>query len=606
MHDGADDWNVPFFPSIFSDRNWRQYVGDYEEASEGGGGAYLMFHACGYYAEFYIDNVSIREIVDPPEPKLAAWRDTFPDAEFVCWKKSSPWAHLKKLSTPSVGLTPCRRIQAAMGTSEYESASFVLTNLTDKDLTFSISTSPIPIDVTIRQAIWVRAYNGTLVNDALPLLEGDLVLPPGENREVWLTLRTNGAQPGNHKTDIAITSSGQEVWKIGLSVDVHDAAIPDELPLYTYYWDHIAPEWQSAELCEAMAKDLKAHYTNVAWVHPSFVPPMKTDSSGRLDPDYKLLDDSIDAHAHMTPKMRIFFWNADAFQLGAEYAGPHKISEKLMDPKWRALFREWIKDWVRHMAERGIGYDSFAMCPIDERMGEITYELAKLIKETDPNILFYVNATGQSFWDVKRIAPYIDIWCPYYWDYMNHAPYADRHWIKATCMQEIKVRDEFFWTYANPLNAYAHPTASPGNSPYWEYRLAVWRAWKENMRGFGYWVYSSHSRWDSYKKGVNWAVVYFANADDAPDGLSKTELVIPSKRWEATREGIEDYVYLYMLREAIDQTAESAARDPIERGEKILDEWPKRVLRNANNEDMADQAKLAILKTLVELSAISK
>ena len=149
-----------------------------------------------------------------------------------------------------------------------------------------------------------------------------------------------------------------------------------------------------------------------------------------------------------------------------------------------------------------------------------------------------------------------------------------------------------FWTYTNPIGI--GPTKT---SPYTGYRLAVWRTWKEGMTGFSFWTYKD-ARWDSSGKGPNWAVVYRSDAADCPPEVSKKELIIPSKRWEATREGIEDYVYLHLLKQAISKVSPEAAA----KAKKLLDSLPDKVLKDDNNPHLADKAKQQILEQLVKIS----
>jgi len=72
------------------------------------------------------------------------------------------------------------------------------------------------------------------------------------------------------------------------------------------------------------------------------------------------------------------------------------------------------------------------------------------------------------------------------------------------------------------------------------YRLAFWEAYVKELGGYGFWDYADcrGSVWDAYDHPRHdYAVVY--------DG-DESELT-PSKRWEAYREGAEDFAMLAML-----------------------------------------------------------
>ena len=159
-----------------------------------------------------------------------------------------------------------------------------------------------------------------------------------------------------------------------------------------------------------------------------------------------------------------------------------------------------------------------------------------------------------------------------------------------------KPRDKSFWTYANPIGI--GPTKA---NPYDHYRLPVWRAWKEGMDGYSMWKYGG-GRWDSMGKDANWGMVYRTDVMGCPPEVSRRELVVPGKRWEATREGVEDYTYLYLLRRAIDDHPPGADAQAVRKAEKLLAVAPDVVLEQADDPLLADKAKRRIIEALVELS----
>ena len=67
--------------------------------------------------------------------------------------------------------------------------------------------------------------------------------------------------------------------------------------------------------------------------------------------------------------------------------------------------------------------------------------------------------------------------------------------------------------------------------------MLAWWAWYYGARGVGFWSYSDtggSSAWEDVDgRRPDWAVVY-----ETPRGI------VSSRRWEAFREGLEDYVLL--------------------------------------------------------------
>lgn len=679
-----------------------------------------------------------QEVIDP-------WRARFPDEPYVCWQKKSPWDGLDKLQTPPAGVAPLKKISVDMGKNEYESASFVLTNLSDKPMTFEITCDSVgDIATTLRKAVWVTLNDGSQVNDALSLIDdGRVVIPSGESLEIWITLHSNHVEPGQYKQTIHVLPQGLEGRAVDIDVDVHDVSLPERLPLAVFYWDELVAAWMTPELTKAYMTDLKNHYVNGVNVHPWPLPRLAVDAEGQLVTDYAKLDRTLDGYKTLAPQRFIFFWAAEAcLEPTGDWSSAHPESKgrpEFMTDEWKRLFREWLTGWVAHMKERGIGYDGFVMHPYDERGGPEVQAMIKLIKEVDPNIpVLFNGAFGRTVEELENnIAPYVDAWAPHLYRYLDaggvngclsqtvslepgtaytlsfygknggaaiyydlifdgatnrHAQMLDAaDWRQATFSfttasdtSQVQVRffptlgnktvliddvvlrsspgsdlvvngdmeagrpprgwqttsakvvadrknphsgrqcakvtniplknnpakeaakrllampeDKSLWTYANP------PTGLPAKaSPYHFYRLPVWRAWKEGMTGFSNWTYKG-GRWDSTGKGANWGMVYLTGVEDCPAQVSKQERVVPSKRWEASREGVEDYAYLHLLRSAINDSSLPPLSSALRKAKKVLAYWTDKVVKEADNDqaELADKAKAQIMKAISALSS---
>jgi hypothetical protein len=67
------------------------------------------------------------------------------------------------------------------------------------------------------------------------------------------------------------------------------------------------------------------------------------------------------------------------------------------------------------------------------------------------------------------------------------------------------------------------------------HRFLPWRAWRFGLDGVTFWTYSQN-HWNDPPREQNFGL-YFGAADGGS---------VPSKRWEAWREGIDDYLYLVL------------------------------------------------------------
>jgi hypothetical protein len=357
---------------------------------------------------------------------IAQWRSVVPSRPYVCWRKESPWIGLDRLQPPPEEFADLQTITLDMGRNEYESTSFVLTNLSEAPLEFQLACedSPAGISATLRQAVWVIVDDGSQVNDALSLIDNDtIVLPSGESREIWVTLQTKGAAAGQYKQAINVMPNGLAPQTVEISVTIHDVSLPETLPLDIFHFDELVTTNMETELVEASMTDLRTHYVNHAFVHPVVLPRLGVDAKGKLLTDYTRFDKMIDDYKILDPKRYIFFWASESFlEPSGEWAPSHPESigrPEFMTPAWKELFRDWLTDWVAHMKDRGLGYDEFVMHPYDERGGPKVQAMIKLIKEVDPNVLVLFNGgIGETEEHVaNKIAPYIDAWMPFFYHY---------------------------------------------------------------------------------------------------------------------------------------------------------------------------------------------
>ena len=120
--------------------------------------------------------------------------------------------------------------------------------------------------------------------------------------------------------------------------------------------------------------------------------------------------------------------------------------------------------------------------------------------------------------------------------------------------------------------------------------------------GAGFWCYGCTSNsWDDYDGGdPDYGVVYYAH--EAPPSVPRTEAIIPSRRWEAWREGTEDYQYLYQLQETLRKARERGLEEPVIRpAEEVLRNCLQEILEEAPSAERYDRARQALTEILLRL-----
>ena len=515
----------------------------------------------------------------------------------VCWKVD-PWADLRgSIFAPFPPSAP-GEISLAMWQDEYEAAALGFTNLKTNTTRLTVLLSPLENAqgqaVSSTQRVWLRearavaVRKGYRVLDALPMVGiGDaeragLIVPPGESRVLWLTIRSLDLPPGRYQTKLRIVAEpGAEEQVVALRVSVAPLRMPkaDERALRCYVWDYV----RGYNLPKESVEDMRAHGVNLFVIHPESlpVPVFNADRTRVESVDFKLFDEALARAGH--PRWHTLFW-------GEEQNRPFNFDlEKATE---RDCFKQWIAAWVTHLREQGLGYETFCFYPYDEKIPDRFVPIARLIKEVEPRLQIYCNTINVSPEIMERIAPYIDVWCPYYRTLTGEITAAQRQafqTVRATNHPQV-------WTYACDGPA---KTLSPDRY----YRQLSWLAFSQGATGAGFWSYASSSGesiWDDTDgSDSDYAVIYFA--EDAPPGVSRGQAIIPSRRWEAWREGTEDYEYLYQLRKTIQQAREARVNQTLlANADRVLQQTVKDVLDDSTT-PRYQQARAILTDTILDL-----
>ena len=190
------------------------------------------------------------------------------------------------------------------------------------------------------------------------------------------------------------------------------------------------------------------------------------------------------------------------------------------------------RGWGQHLRQRGwldLAYTYMADEPEHEFYETLNAMLAE-VHRGDPGINNMMTARGAGAPELTHV----DIWCPEVYSFNPEGAAAQQ-----------KLGKEVWWYVAFSTR---HPFPN-----YWidypalDCRVHFWMTWKHKLDGILYWSIN-------YRTFDNWktAMCYpGANGDGhltypAPDGG-----VIDSIRWEAIRDGAEDYELLWMLSEAV-------------------------------------------------------
>ncbi|MCP4640006.1 MAG: PQQ-binding-like beta-propeller repeat protein [bacterium] len=505
-----------------------------------------------------------------------------PSGTFLAYAYN-PWAYFHPRETlPTKDSSS--DLEVALCVGECESLAVNVTSLLDRTLDVRVRCDAPQKAIAFHRSVLVPTLRRNTVADALPSLDqGDLLtVPPHEAQQLWITVDGSRLKPGDYTATIRLVSVEPDptVVEVPMRIRVHDLALPRPRPLRFCLWSMDGGAL-GAEKPEVL-RDLVDHGTTVFFGQS---PRAQCDDTGKLvgPVDFAAHDETV---KRLAPHGMVLFIGSQGSVTGQPF---------LSDP-WKRAFVDYLRRWVAHMDELGLDYHDWALYPYDEPSTPYTattrnlVEVAKIIREADPRILIYTDPTsGTTMETVEMLSELIDIWAP-------SAELLER--LGPELVPEAKRVGKEVWFY--DASGRSKTLSCLGL-----YRWRFWYAWNQGFTGAGWWCYAHHG--DDLWLGPNSTGDFFATVYDGPDGP------ISSKRWEVAREGVEDYEYLWMLREAI----EAAERDAVDentladarrlladmppRMERVLNACGRRLPLSADSVPLYDEAAAEIRRARAEI-----
>lgn len=447
----------------------------------------------------------------------------------IVWRKN-PWAAFSQIDSPTSDTLINGGLDFELMCRGSASNAFVLTNNSDLPQRFTVDVTLEGLadatpEIGVREVVQVVAANHEMIGDALkPLGDGDVTLKPGESKQIWLTALAGAAAPGEYVGKVSVVSIQESLPtpEILLRVKVWSAAFPERQHVFVNTWPYSNGR-AIEKVTELAMRDLIAHHANVIVLHPSQIPFPSFRASVAGEVDYTKADEVLSQYKGA--QKRLFFLEFNDEKLRT-FDGKYEF----MSGPWKLVFKKWVKDWAAHLKAQGLAYRDFAFYPVDEPRNDdevaILLETAKLIKEVDSRLEIYTTLGKLSSFDVMQAKNNVDIFQVLLSDLTDAR------------VKVLKSLDKEIWTY----------TAEGGGksaSPIGYYRSQAWTSFQGGAGGIGFWAYAdigwSGTAWDDFDgKRPDFSVIY--EGSNGP---------LSSKRWEAWREGVEDYELLVMARQKL-------------------------------------------------------
>ena len=428
---------------------------------------------------------------------------------------------------------------------EHHPVPVILFNITDHLLNARviIENKNSGIKVAAMRSVNTASSLGEESWDALPEIDesGVISIPALSGREVWLDIEVGDGVSGKHSIDVtlqalngagvfdspgnplAITAPETKV-KIDLDVLSFKMAASSEFRMCT---------WSPSSGVEVPG--LLAHGNNVFLLtNPLFKYNSKNELTGF---DYTDID-----------KVLTQFKGKEAFFLVNGLPG---IKEEFASEGYKKQADRYFKDLVPHLATFGIGIDKFALYPIDEPGGtgwkavNQVVQFGEVVHGINPDIMIYQDGGGELPM-FEAMSKYVNVWSP------------TIDWVadKSAEMNVMRTKKKFLWSY-NCSYASSRPVGPniKNINLIYEFRTAALLALRNDVTGIGFWCYNINSGnlWSRITQEYN--LVY--------PGVTKS---VTSRRWEAVREGIEDFRIVTALKKYLnsEMNPDAAVRKSIE------------------------------------------
>lgn len=353
---------------------------------------------------------------------------------------------------------------------------------------------------TLYEVQHIRSRTSKSVPDVLvPLSSGQSIeFAPGQQKTFLLAVRS--LKPGNASVNLGIGSE-----KLSLQVQSVDLGINEsfrkQTNLQVNVWPYYStPFYQGRE--EAVRRDLLNHYVNIFSIPAWTLEPLNAATDHKKLKDYLKLYNPGD-------KVLLFLNHSSYMSNPGDY----------LKESWKKRYLAWHDRVMKIFADTGIPRELIYLYPFDEvefKEIESFNTFSSWIRKARPGSKIYLTVVEQQH--LSKVQPQADI---------------IQLLVTKNQIDNVKAKaGQQYWIY-NIMDD------SKITDPDLRYRAMAWNAYRANATGIGFWNYADvfgKSVWDdSDGPKSDYHAVY-----DRPGGI------LPSMRWEAFKQGIEEYLLIKM------------------------------------------------------------
>ena len=493
---------------------------------------------------------------------------------YVVWTKN-PFLPTSPNDFPA-RMEDVEEIVLRVAANEWEHAALMVSNLTDEPLNLIVKGVPRGL-VDVRAPLATHMETVVAENpDAMkyetvrgfnlpgktgePLVRlgqlRELVLMPLSTRQLFLTFSTADLKPGT-KTGGSLSfytlNKSYGVKRVRVTLDIQPFELPTDAELGVHCYNYSSSDYH--------LRDLRSHKVNLIF----------GADYGKFVLKNGKFEHQVDRAAKDAMK-RLRLGGRKGWAYGFcnqyhEWAAKQKL--KPGDPKYEEYWRQSVRSLVEAFRGAGFKDGEYYIGAWDEvKAGnvDLCVDLLRMLKEEAPH-LKVANTIQCSKDEQRKQMPYVDAWVAaggFYWD--------------AKMAEELRKAGK-------ELMAYTCSTPVRAQNPLGYYRMAGWRAARCQMAGISFFAYTY--------------LIYDIDGE-----------VVPTRGWEAWRQGVEDWQYWNLHRKEVVRVREAGKAEAADASEasvkEAMDALFKLGTHPKDSPELAAAMELARAQIAAEITKLQK
>lgn len=389
-----------------------------------------------------------------------------------------------------------------------------------------------------------------------------------KNRPIWVDLFVpKDAKGGKYTGTITVMQHGKKIETIAVEVNVYNFVLPDETPLITYMnvsRGQLAGFYRKPSDSEEIKKLTQVYYDKL---YENRMEPWFNDM---LEPHVELKAGKVEVN--FDHESYLYYMNTLKTKRVLFEAFPGRIRRQVtaepFTTEYNAIVKSYLSQVEEYFTKNGWHDRLVFNSPIDEPRSQEEYENTRkwgaLVKESTKGVPFLVTRTPVP----PKENPEWGVLQGYVNNYSIHGNHLNDPDVKRVIKEEKAKGGELTW-YVSCDQVYPQPNYFI-DAPAMDLVMLPWITARYEMDGILYWAINWWSYtvtpwidantfpsgflcsggWVLNGEGTLW---YPGDYVKRYTGQPDVEGPISSLRFELLREGIEDYVYLSMLKQLGDK-----------------------------------------------------